>query len=136
MDLTSAADLAMYDYRSTTPDAHPNEVRESATTLCTDRDGDRDGRVCLCHWAPWFDGRGRPEDGPDLDYEPQAGDPLAGLAAGSRGGRASVGWPAVADRFRRRAARRAASAPFRILARWARALGRFTVDILEEALDG
>ncbi len=57
------------------------ELRDTASTTCTDpRGGDREGRVCLCHWAPWFADRGRPQDGLDEDYEPpRPGDPLAGL---------------------------------------------------------
>ena len=59
------------------------ELRDTASTTCTDSGaGDREGRVCLCHWAPWFADRGRPEDGPDEDHEPpRPGGPLADLPA-------------------------------------------------------
>lgn len=59
------------------------DVNDDASTSCTGPDGDRDGNLCLCHWAPCFDGYGRSEDGPDPDYEPLISDPVADIPATS-----------------------------------------------------
>jgi hypothetical protein len=57
------------------------DICDDASTTCTGLDGDQDDKLCLCHWAPWFDGSGRPADGPDPDYEPLIGDPFADIPA-------------------------------------------------------
>lgn len=52
-------------------------LHDTPATRCTGPDGDSHGTLCLCHWSPWVDRDGFPEEYDD----PVLGDPFAEIPA-------------------------------------------------------